>query len=298
MIRHVTHGLVLTLIASLPITAQAHRAWLLPSTTILSGETPWVTVDAAVSNELFSFEHHPLVLEGIGQPPQRAAREPVATNAAPARTRPANQLLIMAPDGSQVQPSNGHVGRYRSVFDLELAQKGTYKLAIARAPRYVARYTENGEEQRWMGALEDISQSIPAGVENLQISQMDSRMEVFITSGKPTDSVLKPSGKGLELQAVTHPNDLFAGETSEFVFQLDGKPATGVKVTLIPGGVRHRDDLNELEYTTESDGKVSIRWPTPGFWWLEARLVQDSGLEAPLTQRRASYTATLEVMAP
>lgn len=298
MIKACIHSLVLTLVASLPLTAHAHRAWLLPSTTTLSGEAPWVTVDAAVSNELFSFEHHPLILEGIGNPPKRSAVAPVAGDTAPPRPRPANRLLIMGPDGSPVQPQNGHVGKYRSVFDVELVQKGTYKLAVAGVTRYLVRYTENGEDQRWMGAREEIPQAIPADAEDVQVSQMDSRMEVFVTSGQPTDAVLKPTAKGLELQAVTHPNDLFAGEASEFVFLLDGEPAAGVEITVIPEGVRHRDELNELKYTTESDGKVAINWPNAGFWWLEARLVQDSGLEAPLTQRRASYTATLEVMAP
>lgn len=217
---------------------------------------------------------------------------------APVRTRPANQLVITAPDGSQVQASNGHVGKYRSVFDIELAQKGTYKLAVAGAPRYMARYRDDDEEKRWMGPLEDLRQALPADAEEVQVSRMDSRMEVFITSGQPTDSVLQPSGSGLELQPVTHPNDLFAGETSDFVFLLDGEPAAGVEVTVIPGGVRHRDELNELKYTTASDGKVSINWPRAGFWWLEARKIQDGDLPAPLTQRRASYSATLEVMAP
>ena len=294
MLKSLAPGLVLALVASLPLTAQAHRAWLLPSATILSGEAPWVTVDAAVSNELFSFEHHPLVLQGIGQPAQRATLEP----AAPARPRPANQLVISAPDGSTILPRNGHIGKYRSVFDVELAQKGTYKLAVAGAPRYMARFQENGEDRRWMGALEDLPGAIPGNATGIEVSQMESRMEVFITSGQPTDTVLQPTGRGLELHPVTHPNDLFAGENSELVFLLDGKPAAGVEIKVIPGGVRHRDKLNELTFTTSSDGKVSINWPSAGFWWLEARKVQDEGLVAPLTQRRASYSATLEVMAP
>ena len=40
--------LVLALCIGLPLSAQAHRAWLLPSATVLSGEGDlWVTVDAA-----------------------------------------------------------------------------------------------------------------------------------------------------------------------------------------------------------------------------------------------------------
>lgn len=285
MFKHISQGIVIALVAALPLSAQAHRAWMIPSTTILSGDAPWVTVDAAVSNDLFYFEHHPLILEGIGEAPERAGRTP-------------SRLLITAPDGSNVPARNGHVGKYRSVFDVQLQHKGTYKLAVAGDSRYLARYRHNGEARRWMGALSDVGGAVPADAEDLQISQMDSRMEVFITSGNPTDSVFEPTGRGLELKPISHPNDLFAEEPSEFVFLLDGQPAADVEVTVIPGGVRHRDDLNDLQHTTGADGKVVITWPSAGFWWLEARVQQDGGLTPPLTQRRASYTATLEVMAP
>ena len=93
-------------LALLPLSAFAHKAWLLPSQTVIAGEKPVVTVDAAVSNDLFYFEHFPLQLEGIGQPlamPARgpAAAQPAAGQAAPApMRRPANRLQITTPDGS------------------------------------------------------------------------------------------------------------------------------------------------------------------------------------------------------
>ncbi|PRB74809.1 DUF4198 domain-containing protein [Pseudomonas sp. MYb185] len=292
--KQLTRWTAVALVVTLPLSAQAHRAWMLPSTTILSGDNAWISVDAAISNDLFYFEHHPMVLEGIGKAPER----PAGQNAAPARPRAANRLLITAPDGSEVPAQNGHVGKYRSVFDVELSQKGTYKLAVAGEPRYFARYKENGEDRRWMGNLADVGQAVPANAEDLQISQMESRMEVFVTSGEPTDSVFTPTGKGLELRPVTHPNDLFAEETAEFIFLLDGKPAAGVEVNVIPGGVRHRDNLNDITLTTDAEGKVAITWTEAGFWWLEAKITQEDGLKAPLNQRRVSYTATLEVMAP
>lgn len=58
---------LLTLATCLSFSAHAHRAWMLPSATILSGDAPWVTVDAAVSNDIFYFEHFPLQIEEIGR---------------------------------------------------------------------------------------------------------------------------------------------------------------------------------------------------------------------------------------
>ncbi len=37
--------------------ASAHRAWLLPSSTVLSGEEAYVTFDAAISNTIFHPDH-------------------------------------------------------------------------------------------------------------------------------------------------------------------------------------------------------------------------------------------------
>ncbi|QLF94737.1 DUF4198 domain-containing protein [Pseudomonas sp. ABC1] len=274
------------LAACLPFSAQAHRAWLLPSATVLSGEAPWVTVDAAVSNDLFYFEHFPLRLQGIGNLDQQAPG---------ARPRPAAQLQLFAPDGSPAKAENGSIGRYRSTFDVELKQKGTYKIAVANSGLF-ASWKENGEHRRWMGSAERFAKEVPSKASDLKVSQSDTRMEVFVTSGNPTETVLKTTGKGLELAPITHPNDLFAGETAEFAFLLDGKPAAGVEISVIPGGNRYRDDLGEINLKTDAQGKVAITWPTAGMYWLEAELKTSAGVVKPASERRASYSATLEVL--
>ncbi|WP_339523022.1 DUF4198 domain-containing protein [Pseudomonas sp. EA_35y_Pfl2_R111] len=278
----------LTLAICLPLSAQAHRAWMLPSATVLSGEDPWVTVDAAISNDLFYFEHFSMHIAGVGD---------VSTQPAGQRARQAATLRVIAPDGSEVKPQNGAIGRYRSTFDLHLTEKGTYKLAIANSGLF-ASWKEGKENKRWMGKAEDFAKQVPANAAELKVAQNSSRMEVFVTSGNPTTSVLKTTGVGLELAPITHPNDLFAGEAAEFSLLLDGKPAAGVEVSVIPGGNRYRDELGEIKTTSDANGKISITWPNAGMYWLEAELKTSEGISAPATERRASYSATLEVLAP
>jgi uncharacterized GH25 family protein len=280
----------LTLAICLPLSAQAHRAWMLPSATVLSGEDPWITVDAAVSNDLFYFEHFPLRIQGIGNLDTTPAGGPPGM-----RPRPAAVLQLLAPDGSAAKAENGSIGRYRSTFDLHLTQKGTYKLAIANSGLF-ASYKENGQMRRWMGSAEAFAKQVPANATDLKVAQNSSRMEVFVTSGNPTTSALKTSGSGLELAPITHPNDLFAGEAAEFSLLLDGTPAAGVEVSVIPGGNRYRDELGEIKTTRDAAGKISITWPHAGMYWLEAELSTREGVSAPATERRASYSATLEVL--
>lgn len=277
-------ALAVSLSVALPMAAHAHRAWMLPSATVLSGNEPWVTVDAAVSNDLFYFEHNPLRLD---------------------------TLAVIAPDGSAAPVENKSTGKYRSTFDVKLSQKGTYKLTMVN-DGLNASYKVGTENKRWRGTAETFAKEVPADATDVNVSRMQSRMEVFVSSGKPTDTVLKPTSVGLELVPITHPNDLFSGETSNFRFLLDGKPAADIEVTVIPGGIRYRDQLGEIKVKTDKDGKFSVKWPTAGMYWMSASNggpqmgPQAAGTNAapravgtlakPI--RRASYTATLEVLQP
>ena len=110
-----------------------------------------------------------------------------------------------------------------------------------------ASWKENSQPRRWMGTAESFTKDVPAKAEGLKVSQTSNRMEVFVTSGAPSTEVLAPTGQGLELKPVTHPNDLFAGEAADFVFLLDGKPAADVEISVIPGGNRYRDELGEIK---------------------------------------------------
>ena len=49
----------------LPFAAGAHDVWVVPSSTVLSGADSWITVDAAVGNDKFHFNHAPLRLDGL-----------------------------------------------------------------------------------------------------------------------------------------------------------------------------------------------------------------------------------------
>lgn len=256
--------------------AYAHRAWLLPSSTIVSGTDNWVTVDAAASNEVFFFDHRPL------------AALPTVTQ----------------PDGTEGKVENHAVGKFRATFDLHLTQQGTYRLSILNEGVF-GSYKLNGETRQLPRGTTTatLAAAIPAGATDVQTAEVVSRNETFITQGAPTDTVFKTSGRGIELVPVTHPNDLIAGEGATFKFLLDGKPGANLKVVAIPGGIRYRDGLHQIDARTDAEGKVTIKWPTPGMYWLN--VVPDGGpaMEGPppagaQPQRRVAYITTLEVLAP
>ena len=260
-------ALALTAALLAPLTSQAHKTWLLPSATV-STVDQWITVDAAVSNDLFYFNHVPLRLDS---------------------------LAITAPDGSKVAPENAHTGKYRSVFDVQLKQNGTYKVGLLNKGLF-ATYEENGARKRWRGTAEKFATEVPANAKNLEVNESVGRIETYVTAGKPSDTVLKPSNVGLELIPVTHPNDLYAGETAKFRFLLDGKPAANLDVVVQAGGTRYRNEQEEQELQTDANGELSVTWPNPGMYWLESTLQDGKTSVKQAKQRRVSYVATFEVL--
>jgi len=264
-------------------TAYAHRAWLLPSSTVVSGDDNWITVDAAASNDLFFLDHRPL----------------------------SQMPLVFQPDGSAGKVENHHVGQFRATFDVHLQQQGTYRIAIL-SDTVLGRYTLNGEVKNLPRGTtrETLAAAVPAGATNVETAEMTSRNEIYVTQGAPTTTIFKPTNRGIEMVPVTHPNDLISGEAATFQFLLDGKPAAGLTVTVIPGGIRYRDALHEITLTTDASGKVTVKWPNPGMYWMNvtqgAPREEGPGAGAPqggprpmgpLT-RRVNYMTTLEVLAP
>lgn len=263
----------LALGVSLVLPAQAHRGWIVPSATVLSSDDAWVTFDAAISNTLFHPDHFPMRADG---------------------------LVVTAPNGDNVEVENLHSGKYRTVFDLNLTQSGTYKIGTESEGLSARWVNDQGERQMWPGRGQtaddaEFDQHVPSDARDLQVSYTARRMETFVTAGEPTDAVLKPTNRGLELLPATHPNDLFAGEEAEFQLLMEGEPAAGAKVTIIAGNMRYRNSQNETQLETDAEGTFSVTWPKPGMYWLSASYRDDKAV-APATVRSGSYVATFEVL--
>ncbi len=257
----------------LPLAAQAHKPWMEPSKTVLSvGQ--WVTVDVAAATVPFIKDH-----VGI----------------------PLDNLVITAPDGSTVPPENAAKGKLRSSFDLQLNQAGTYRIANNNT-NISASWTEDGKPKRWPPRFvqytpEAFAKEVPAKAKDLKVTQVISRLETYVTAGKPSEGALKLSGKGLELAPASPVNDLYAGEEATLLFVIDGKPAADVEFELIADGSRYRDAIGETMLKTDKNGALKITWPTAGLYYLSAAVTDDKG-EKPAKQRRSSYAGIFEVLAP
>lgn len=289
-------------VLALPAAASAHRQWMVPNATVFSGTDSWVTVDAAASNDLFFADHQPMRLDGV---------------------------KVWAPDGSEGAIANGSTGRYRSTFDVKLDKPGTWKIGTFSSS-VMGSFKVNGEERRVGGrpggggpggpggqgmgpggpgspegpaaaarrAPPVSVADIPADATDVKLTEVIGRNELYITADAPSTTVFKPTGKGLEFEPVTHPDELVAGETASFRFLIDGKPANGLKVTVVPGGKRYRNDDGAREFKTGADGVARIDWPAAGLYWINASATDDKPSVPRATQRRMNYVTTVEVLLP
>jgi len=299
--------------------ALAHRQWLLPSTTTLAGTSEYVTVDAAVSNDLFYADH-------------------VAIDPA--------QVKVWAPDGSEGKIENAAKGRYRSTFDVKIDKPGTWTIGMERSGvmgtfkvggetwRVAGRGRPGGgaggpgagapgaapgsmAQQRAAGAppaggmggpggapggasMKSVATvaEIPANATDVKLTETQSKNVVYVTADAPTANAFKPTGMGLEFQPITQPGALASDEEGQFRFLVDGRPAANVAVTVVPGSKKFREAEEAQEIKTGADGVLRVKWPVAGVYWLNAKYTDNKPTTPRATERRLSFTTTLEVVAP
>lgn len=260
-------------LATLSLSASAHRGWLLPAMTNVEGKEPYVTIDGAISEGLFDLDHIALKLDAA---------------------------TLTDPDGVVTPVPTPMMGKQRSTFDLKLSKTGTYKISLVTQSVMASYKDATGETKRFRGSEADFAKAIPAGTAGVRTVRQHARLETFVTANRASTGALKPSGVGLEMVPVTHPTDLRTGETATWRFQLDGKPLANFQFSFTPGGVRYRGVLNEQRLTTNAKGEASVKLPAAGMYWLHAGypVSAEKGMSesGPADARRFSYAATLEIV--
>lgn len=224
---------------------QSHPLWILPGEFTVSGEdSEWISFDVSASHTVFGYD------KGVGL----------------------NNLSIFTPDGDRQRVGSYFKGHRRSVFDLELDQDGTYKLSAQRPQFYFTSYKAGKRDtpKRMMADKVAAQAKLPKDARDVKTMLIDMQSVAFVTRNAPTNSVYAPKNKGLELNPLTHPNDIVQGEVTEIDVLLDGKPAEGVTVEITPGGTRYRNERGSIELTTDKTGRISFTPEQAGPWLLMA----------------------------
>lgn len=294
--------------------AMADHPFILPSSTIFSDETGMATFDAAGSDHVFFFDHRPIPLASIVvTKPDGSSATPA--NAAQTRFRSVLDVKLDQSGTWKVASTQEMIGGSLKLDGVERrvgnfgrpggpggpggAQGGGQRGEGAPRGEGGQRPGGTGGPPNGPPRLPPIPfDQIPANATDLHLVESLNRVETFVTVGQPSKTVFKPGQKGIEIDPITHPNEAVAGEAAKFRFLIDGKPASGIKVTVIAGGERYRDDAGAIDLTTGADGTVSFTWPGAGMYWLGAEAEDNHASGPTIEKRRMNYSATFEVMTP
>ncbi|NWK97731.1 DUF4198 domain-containing protein [Sphingobium lactosutens] len=250
--------LLLTLIGA--SAAQAHMPYVLPTLFDL-GKGDHVTVEAAFAEDAFLPE--------------------VAMRDAP--------FHLVGPDGAQLPTGPVTHLRDLSVFEAAIPADGTYRVTSGqRAGRKGKMFRQDSEwKMRGEGG------EPPADAEQVEVQSM-TLADAYVTRGKPTDAALKPLGKALEIQAITHPNGIVAGSDASFALLFDGRPLPQADITLFRSAGVYDGRKVVAQVRSGADGRFNLKPEDAGTYLILVRHrgAAPAGSETPY--RSYTYTLTFD----
>jgi hypothetical protein len=157
-------------------------------------------------------------------------------------------------------------------------QKAPQQAPVNQPPRFVA------EDQ------------VPANAKTVQTTNTYIA-ESFVTKGKPSP-IPQVENKGFEFKFLTHPNELFAGESLKAQVLMDGKAVPNLEVDVFKGASSYQPNAkrDQPHVKTNAKGEVEIKFSEAGIYLITAAYPEAStdNTKQPVTQTY-TYSVTVEV---
>jgi len=236
MIRSLRAGLLggALLLGLAATAAQAHSPYLLPSVFDASDRT-LVTVEGAFTESFFTPE---VVMKS-------------------------DAYAVIGPDGVRTPLAPTYL-RQLAIAEVATDKPGTYRITTGqRAGRVAKAALVDGDWKFFEGG------KAPAGAIDMQSI---TTADVYVTRGAPSDAALAPTGRGLEFRPITHPSKIVTGQPAMFEALFDGKPLSGLRLTLSAADDRYADSKAPPQtFTTDAKGLVAIKVERSGVYQVQAR---------------------------
>jgi uncharacterized GH25 family protein len=243
-----------------PGAAQAHMPYVLP-TLFDVGKGDHITVESAFAEDAFLPE--------------------VAMRDAP--------FHMVGPDGKDLPTGPVTHLRDLSIFEANTPTDGTYRVTTGQRAGRKGKMFKVGDtwEMRGEGG------EPPANAEQVDVQSM-TLADAYVTRGQPTTAALKPIGKALEIQAITHPNGIAAGSDAAFLLLFDGKPLANADITLFRGAGYYDGRKVAAQLKSDASGKFSVKPEDAGAYLILVRHrgAAPAGAETPY--RSYTYTLTFD----
>ena len=136
---------------------------------------------------------------------------------------------------------------------------------------------------------------IPAGAE-VMTTQSYLKADLYVSRGAPTATALKPTGQGLEIAPVTHPNEAFAGEAFKFRLLVDGQALANAPFTVSKAREGYEPQRFTAGGSAGADGAAQITLAKPGIYVIQVQNpVRVEGQPPVPAAKSLTTTLTFEV---
>jgi len=107
---------------------------------------------------------------------------------------------------------------------------------------------------------------VPANAQTLEVKN-NIIAESFVTKGKPSP-IPAVSNKGFEVKFLTHPNELFAGESLKAQILLNGKAVPNLEIDVFKGASSYETSAQREQphVKTNAKGEVEVKFEKPGIY--------------------------------
>ena len=241
--------------------AQAHTPYLAP-TRFEPLNQGWVTLDASFAEAFF-------------------VPEVVFDN---------SEFAVLDQAGQWIKPTTIQRLKTRAVVEHQLIEKGTFRFSSGVRHGAVFRMYELDGERK---GTRDPAEVLPKGAKLLDHFQSVTLAETYITLGAPTKPALAAYNKGLEVVAVTHPNDVYDGEVFRVQLLFDGKPLAAHELQVFPAN--GREEKAVVTATTDAKGFAELTMPSAATYLLQVRYRHAAPKGAPAPQYSYTYTLAFAV---
>lgn len=221
---------VLAAAAALGGAAQAHEPYLLPNGFDLTGRGH-VTVQASFTENLF----------------------------VPDVVMKSDDFHVVDPNGAR-QALTPTYFKDLAVLEAPVDGQGTWRLSSGVRAGRVSKVIRKGEEWVFL----EPGKPVPDG-QTPQDMQSITTAEAYVSRGAPSDKALAPVGKGLEFQALTHPNRIAVSQQARFTVLLDGRPLPGQQIELIRADAEV-DGEKPKHVASDAAGRFDLMVDRPGVY--------------------------------
>ncbi|GAB2918615.1 DUF4198 domain-containing protein [Rheinheimera gaetbuli] len=203
-----------------------------------------------------------------------------------------SNFVVLTPSGQTQAPLSVHYATTRTTAEHKVDADGTYRFSTGL--RYGAvfhTYELNGERKN----SRDPAFVLPAGAKSIAHFQAVTRAETYVSKGAPNHAAVKATGDALELEFLSHPNDLYTDSTVRARVLYNGKPLPqqNVNAYLVAKGAN--DEQATYQLTSDSAGVISFVPQQQGSYLLVSRYRTAAPTTAKVPTYSYTYSVVLEV---